>query len=229
LDPATLSSEELVLSCLEAGDERAWAEFVRRFHRLIASVVLRVTRQWGEVSPQVVDDLVQETYLKLCADQCRLLREFKSQHPDAIYGFLKVVAANVVRDHFKAVRSQKRGGVLVTASTDGREITLSEPTESSVAEAMERRLLIQNVDACLQVITTGPTCLRDRRIFWLYYKVGLSAAAIAMLPTISLTTKGVESTLLRLTKQVRKRLAPAKGQGPAHGVPREGIHPAESF
>ena len=57
-----------------------------------------------------MDDLIQETYLKLCADEYRLLRAYDPKHPDAIYGYLKVITANVVHDRFKALHSEKRGG-----------------------------------------------------------------------------------------------------------------------
>src|SRR5262249_54164894 len=109
MDYASLSAEELVLACGQSDDAAAWQEFVRRFYRLIATVALRVARRWGGSSPQIIDDLVQETYLKLCADNLQMLRSFKSQHPDAFYGYLKVVTANLVHDHFKAVHSSKRG------------------------------------------------------------------------------------------------------------------------
>ena len=67
MDCAALSTEELVLKCVESGDAAAWEEFIRRFQPPIARVVLRVARRWGAFSPQLIDDLVQETYLKLCA------------------------------------------------------------------------------------------------------------------------------------------------------------------
>ncbi len=85
VDYASLSPEELVLACRQTDDAAAWREFVGRFHRLIATVALRVARRWGESSPQLIDDLVQETYLKLCDDNFRMLRKFKSHHPDAFY------------------------------------------------------------------------------------------------------------------------------------------------
>src|SRR5258705_6909710 len=175
---------DLIRACLEAGDGDAWQEFIKRFHRLIAGVVLRTARQYEDVCVQLVDDLVQETYLKLCADQCRLLRGFEPRHPDAIYGFLKVVAANVVRDHFKGARSQKRGRAIVTTSVDSAELSQRGPAQPSAEDSLERNLLIQQVDACLSAITSGPTSARDRKIFWLYYRAGLSANAIAMLPSI---------------------------------------------
>ena len=51
---------------------------------------------------------------------------------------------------------------------------------------------------------------RNREIFWLHYRAGLSARAIADLPEIGLTAKGVESVIMRVTKELRERLAEPK-------------------
>jgi hypothetical protein len=48
---------------------------------------------------------------------------------------------------------------------------------------------------------------RDQTLFWLYYRHGMSASAIASLSTIGLSVKGVESAILRLTRQVRNHIA----------------------
>src|SRR5271156_3667595 len=106
---SSISIEELVRECSASRSPRAWEEFVRRFHRLIATVTLRTASRLGDSSKQTVDDLIQETYLKLCADDFRILRSFEHQYPDAFTGYVKVVTANVVRDHFKSFHSQKRG------------------------------------------------------------------------------------------------------------------------
>lgn len=226
MDYAALSPEDLVRTCLVAGDESAWAEFIRRFQPLIAGVVLRVCRKCGEVSPQTVDDLIQETYLKLCSDRARL-RTFESAHPDAIYGYLKVFTANLVHDHFKAVSSQKRGRNVTSTLRD--DLITQESRRHSEVEMIERSILISQIDTALSAPETGTNSQRDRRIFWLHYRAGLSASAIATLPTIWLTTKGVESTLLRLVRQVRERLVDAKRQAPPTGIRGEGVPSAESF
>ena len=44
-----MSAEELARTCFLGGDESAWLEFIHRFNPLIASVALRVARQWGKV------------------------------------------------------------------------------------------------------------------------------------------------------------------------------------
>ena len=213
MDYSTVSAEELALTCFSSGNESSWAEFVRRFHPLIASVVARVARQWGESSAQVVDDLVQETYLKLCADRLRLLQNFASSDENSIYRYIRVFTANLSHDYFKASRSLKRGGGVVVSSDhelpDGTLSALPSPAESS-----DRRVLIREVDACIRTVTRGSNAERDRRVFWLYYRAGLTASAIAALPAIGLSVKGVESILHRLTSEVRERLVLRAREGP---------------
>lgn len=202
---SSLPPQELVCVCAQSGEPEAWEEFIQRFHRLIASTVIRTARRWGETSPAVLQDLVQETYLKLCADQCRLLTRFESQHPEAILGYLKVVTANVVHDHFKSLHSEKRGAGNPAEQFDTVDLAASDQDVGSPG-AIEREILLKEIDACL-CRCSRPTEKRDRMIFWLHYRQGLSARAIASLPSIALSTKGVESTILRLTRLVRRELA----------------------
>jgi RNA polymerase sigma-70 factor (ECF subfamily) len=224
-----MSAEELARTCFQGGDESAWLEFIRRFNPLIASVALRVARQCGEASPQVIDDLMQETYLKLCSERIHILEKFRPDHPNAIYGFIKVFTLNLAQDHFKASRAQKRGGSVETSSLDADASADRIMRPEPAAAVFERELLLGQVDGCLKAVATGPNAGRDSRIFWLYYRVGLSASAIARLPTIELTTKGVESTILRLTKEVRQKLVLPKREEPAADKTSEGTRPAESF
>jgi RNA polymerase sigma-70 factor (ECF subfamily) len=229
LDYAAFAIEELVAVCLDTGDEAAWQEFVLRFHGLIATVALRTARRWGQGSPQVLDDLVQETYLKLCADDYRLLRSFRAKHPDAIYGYVKVLTANLVHDHFKSLHSQKRGGGAKTETIEDQVPRKGLASSRSDANTIERTVLLGQIDACLLEAEKGPNACRDRHIFWLYYRLGLPATAIAGLPTIGLSTKGVESTILRLTRLVRQKLFSGSDSAKVQTIPKKGIRALESL
>jgi RNA polymerase sigma-70 factor (ECF subfamily) len=158
------------------------------------------------VSPAILEDLIQEIYLKFCENQCRLLREFKAQHPNAFLGFLKVVAANVVHDHYRAAHSKKRGSNdFVESLGDGDEPAGNR--NSGNLTGVDRELLLLEINAALNRATQESEGRRNRLIFWLYYRQGFSAQAIASLPYIGLNTKGVESAILRLTRSVREELA----------------------
>jgi RNA polymerase sigma-70 factor, ECF subfamily len=220
---ASLSIETLVRRCAASRNPEAWEEFVRRFHRLIATVILRTAGRLGDASKQTVDDLLQETYLKLCADNFRILRSFEEQHPDAFTGYVKVITANVVRDHFKSVHTQKRGaGQLEQIEEDF--VPPAAQDSAGSPQSIERSVLLQELTRHLDSCLAGPDYERNRRIFWLHYRAGLSARAIADLPGIRLSSKGVESILSRLTRDLRQRMAEP------HLPPRKQMQPeAEGF
>jgi RNA polymerase sigma-70 factor (ECF subfamily) len=207
-----LSSEELIRACVKAGDNGAWEEFVRRFRPVIAGTVFRTARRFGETAPEIIDDLIQDTYLKICANRSRILREFQPTSADAIFGLLKSVAFSVTQDYFRSGLTAKRGA--------GRhETPLDSYVESAIAgrEGMpqvEREILIRQIDEQLATAGEPATRPRDRQIFWLYYRHGMTARAIAEIPGIGLTQKGVESAIQRLTEHLRARLAESKPEEP---------------
>jgi RNA polymerase sigma-70 factor, ECF subfamily len=225
----SVSTNELIQICSVSTSIEAWEEFVRRFHRVIAAVVLRTAERFGDSSPETVDDLIQETYFKLCANNCQLLRDFQAHHPDAFFGFIKTVAANLVRDHFKSIYSQRRGRRL-THDTEESGVVNAVAGGTGTSESIVREILLREINGHLKACAASPDHPRNCRIFWLYYRAGLSAGAIAALPEMGLTTKGVESVIKRLTKALRERMdAPMRETSDAIQTASKGILPAESF
>jgi RNA polymerase sigma-70 factor, ECF subfamily len=224
-----MSAEELIRACAGSKDGAAWEEFVFRFHRPISLSIIRTAYQWGEIPQQVVDDLVQDTYLKLCTNKCRQLLEFAVQHPDAILGYVKTIAVNVAHDHFKSLHSQKRGSgevLQITEEADPR----AAPTELGGQDAMEREVLLKQIDECIDSCLQGPERDRDRTIFWLYYRQGMTAKDIAALPTIGLSAKGVESLIVRVIRMVRERMVSVQIQAGSKSTSAEkGFLSAESY
>jgi len=205
VNQASRSSDELIRACIEEGNEAAWEEFVRRFRGVIAGTVVRTARRFGASDPQLIDDLVQDTYLKICANRCRVLREFQPQAEESIFGLLRTVAFSVTQDHF-------RGGLAAKRGAGGQEIPLDRYTESALARheglpPMERQILLGQIDKCLAGADEVGAGERDRQIFWLYYRHGMTSRAIAAISRIGLTQKGVESVIQRLTSFVKRRMA----------------------
>jgi RNA polymerase sigma-70 factor (ECF subfamily) len=224
-----MSAEELIRTCAESNDGAAWEEFVVRFHRAISLSVLRIVYPWGGIPQQIVDDLVQETYLKLCADKCRSLLDFTVQHPDAVLGYIKKIAINVAHDHLKSLHSQKRGSRETVQLQDDFD-PQAQSRDLGGQAAMELDVLLREIDSCLEACSEGPDKERDRLIFWLHYQQGMSAKAIAELPTVGLSAKGVESAILRLTRLVREQIVGLRSQTSESPQPgKKGFRPAESY
>ena len=185
-----------------------WEMFHQSFHRLISQVVTRTARRWNASWSSETEDLVQETYLKLYRQRARLLSGLEGRQPAEVFAFVKVVATNLVHDHFKRTLCCKRGGQRKHDSLQSLEDGLQEIACGRWGpQAMERRILLQQIQRCLERASESQsTARRDQTVFWLYYRQGMTASQIASLP-LDLTTKGVESLLLRLSRAVREALA----------------------
>jgi RNA polymerase sigma-70 factor (ECF subfamily) len=211
MDFSSLSANDLARTCGHAGSNEAWNEFVRRFQRPIALAVMRTARNWGVTSGAAIDDLVQETFLRLCVDECRLLKNFVAREPDSVIGYLKVIAANVTHDHMRGEKSQKRGGNVERCEHADERMQESQFVPRGTPSA-ERNFVLHEMDRALRGLIPRLITERDRLIFWLYYQQGLSAREIGAIKTLGLTIKGVESSLHRTGEHVRSVLAPTPSQ-----------------
>jgi len=197
---------EVLLACLADGSSPAWEEVIRRLQPLIAGTLIRTARQWDEPSPATIDDLVQDTFLKLFAQRQSILRNVEMRHDKTFFAYLKVMAANVAHDHYKAANARKRGsGVAVQPLEESAE------PGYDMSGNTEQRLLISRVETALSRLLQGRTAGRDKIVFWLHYRDGMSASAIAAVPALDLTAKGVESLLHRIVTALRRELTNKTG------------------
>jgi RNA polymerase sigma-70 factor (ECF subfamily) len=220
-----LSPPELFLICAQGGDAASWEEFIRRFNPVIGRSILRVAMRYGSPDKALVDDLVQETYLKICSNDCKLLKSFIPQRPESAFGFLKVVAASVAQDFFKSRLAEKRAPEVTATSLDDSPAPSPNSPQNALNHA-ERAVLVEQIDRQLGTIVPARELQRARTVFWLYYRFGFTASAIAAIPAVDLTTKGVESLLFRLTSLVRKTVCNVKEPDAQN---KKGIQQSESF
>ena len=188
---------ELLQLCLSTDAEQHWREFVRRTQPLIANVIINTVRRWKQPAPSLVDDLIQDTYVKLFANDRKALRSIKNEHENTIFGYLKVVASNVVRDHFRQPINK------------ADEIEVSDAVLPPGPDERERRELLdkkEQIQRILAKLSPSETYDRDIAIFWFFYEQGYTAKEISLLPNVGLTVKGAEAVILRLSRYVREKL-----------------------
>jgi RNA polymerase sigma-70 factor (ECF subfamily) len=118
---------------------------------------------------------------------------------------LKKTAANATHDYFKHGHSQSSGGNnphISTSDVDpeaGKEIHGSE-------EKIAFEVFLNEINEHLKQYLTGPDQERDRMIFWLYFRQGMSTKEIASMPTVGLSAKGVGSVIERLKHGIREQI-----------------------
>ncbi len=159
---------------------------------------------------------------------CRLLRDFAIQRPEAILGYLKKTAANATHDYFKHGHSQSSGG-------DERHVSTSDvdPEAGREAHGSEEKIafevFLNEIDEYLKRCLIGPDQERDRMIFWLYFRQGMSTKEIASLPTIGLGTKGVGSVIERLKHSIREQILGRSDSDDGEGVESKANSLANSY
>lgn len=171
----------------------------------IRQIIRRTAAPWGSPPLALVEDLVQVTYLKLWEGGRSLLRDFALQCPEGIVGYLKRIAANATHDHFKHRHSLSSGGDEPHVSTSDVEPVAGTHVHGS-EERIAFQLFLSEIDEHLKHCLTGPDRERDRTIFWLYFRQGMSTREIASLPGIGLSTKGVGSVVERMKVSVRDQI-----------------------
>jgi len=189
----SLSHSSLIAQCLQ-GDEDAWNEFLERFNKLIAATLVRQCFRRGDNALALIDDLIQETYLKLCANNFRILREFKERHENALAGLLRQTALSVALDYFDRAGAAKRGA--------GRDaLSLDENLEAAYAQPEVVRMI--DLGNRLRSLNA-----RDQKIFHLHFIQGMTSAEISNKPELGLSDKGVQSATLRIRNWLRDDPSP---------------------
>jgi DNA-directed RNA polymerase specialized sigma24 family protein len=78
-----------------------------RFCDDIALAARRALCNRGVVSPDaILDDLLQDTYMKLHDPERNPLSRFEPTHPASVRAFLRVVTMNLVYDHLRVGRRE---------------------------------------------------------------------------------------------------------------------------
>jgi len=202
---SSLSLKEVVCLCAEPCDDEAWEEFLSRVGKPIRLIVMHTASLWGERSRSVVEDLNQVIYLKLWEGGRHLLQDFAVERPKAILGYLKRTAANATHDYFKHGRTQLSGGDRLHVSTSDVDPEAGEEAHGS-EEKIAWGVFLNEVDEHLKHCLSGLDQERDRTIFWLYFRQGMSTKEIASLPSIALSANRVGSVIERLKHLIRDEI-----------------------
>jgi RNA polymerase sigma-70 factor (ECF subfamily) len=184
-----------------------WEEFIREFSPVIVWTVRNKARSYGETSPEVHEELAQDVFLKLCADNCAKLRAMDASGHSNPHAYFKVVALNHVKDYFKGQRAGKRGSGVSPESLD--DVQPESPARATGGMAdMQWQIEMRQVEGILRELGFSE---REIAVFDLYYFQDWTAKEIAALAWVGLSEKGVESLLRRMRLALRSFFEEDKG------------------
>lgn len=170
--------------------------------------MVKATRPFGCEDRSVIEDLVQDTYQRLCDNRYQALYAIKTEQSEGVFAFVKSVAYATTVDHFRKQGAAKRGGLQRPVSLN--DLVSDIGTGVCPENQLETRLLLDKVSTQLEEDFTGETAKRDLSVFWLHYRQGFTASEISRIPSIGLTAKGVESLLRRAIEGLKSQLGGAR-------------------
>lgn len=170
-------------------------QFYRAISPLFRRIAGRVARQYG--GSQDVDDIVQDAFLKIATSKEKLCVSLP-ENEEGCKAYLSMLAANTARDWYRRERQRA-----ATVPVDDNLTGLCELW--GVAPDSHRQMLFNEIESSV----VGED--KEKIVFRLYYRQGFSAREIAEIPHFGLTTKGVESLLLRISRQLRSKFTNAQG------------------
>lgn len=193
---------KVIQRCLAKTDSQAWIDLVCLLQPVFARMAYRVIGEWGLPRSAVeMEDIVQESFLKLAARSKQILPRVPLTSDQAALAYFKVMGANCAHDYLKARYAEKRGVDRTTHVEDAMAVF----TSIEESGRLDRNILFAEINAALKADVW------ERSVFWLYYRQGFTAKEISEIPGCSLGAKGVESLIHRLTVGVRTSLDQSRG------------------
>ena len=217
-----LTVHELLKRCQQRpADEDAWREFVRRYHGAIRASVAKTfharatqeTERRAQFPDDLIEDLVQAVYVRLVEEGNRALDRFEGQHENSIFQYLGIIAMNVVRDHFREAKAQKRPKItysldeLVENAGDGGFLKDgAKGIDGLITTRTASSFSLDDLESALKRSVSRRHRDRDALIFKLRYFDGLTLEEIKKTLSLEISPIGIGSILNRIIQKLRTKL-----------------------
>lgn len=192
-----IPEKQLLARCIR-GDKEGWNLFVLRFSRLIRHSLHQTLRQKNPpVQPEALDDLHQEVFYSLMADDYRKLRQFRGKNGCSLASWIRMIAVRKAIDHLR----KKRPTISIEGDLSTSEHSYEYPDGKPNPE--EKTIKSEELQIVIQIIQR----LSPRHQFFieLFYRRGLSIEEISQI--MKLDPNGVYQLRHRIKERIREILS----------------------
>lgn len=166
----SVAADDAALAACIGGRRAAQAAFVERFTGLVHHFVVSTLRRTRGAAPDArVEDLCQDVFVSLLADDCRRLRMYRGDRGCSVASWVRVIT---VRHVLNAVRRDRPQ----TSLDDARAPTLPDPCPDPLERLLDRADRAR-FDALIAL--ADGLSPRDRLLLELIYLRGMAAPEIA--------------------------------------------------
>jgi RNA polymerase sigma factor (sigma-70 family) len=185
-------------------DQKAWNEFFRRYHQHIGQTVYKAVRRYGHSDGvAIVEDLVQEVYKKLVAENCRALRVFKSEAENGIFKYLQIIAIRIVLNEITRNKAQK----IIPLSKKSEDSEIDKLLPPDWRDKTRYDDLVAEIETCLEKILQGRRhANRDRLIIRYYLFDELKPDEIVSITPLETPSAPVDLSLKRVSNIIGELL-----------------------
>jgi RNA polymerase sigma factor (sigma-70 family) len=202
-----LSSADLLRECgKRLTDPVLWEQFQVRFHKTILRSITRV--MWNRSRTDCLEeacDVAQDVYIRLLADDARLLRSFRGDTDLAVKSFLARVTVSIVSDHYRYQQASKRRPAEIVSIEHARQQGVDFADEDAELDIPSVLSWI-DVDRLMEIGSDRRNAARNVLIFKLHYVDGFSVSEIAEFPAFRLKESAIHLVLQNMRAHLKKRM-----------------------
>jgi RNA polymerase sigma-70 factor (ECF subfamily) len=180
------TDQQLLQGCV-TGDKASWELFVKHYSKLIYHSIYKTLRVNAKpTDPDDINDLFQELFASICADNCKKLRMFDPCKGVSLASWLRMIAVRMTIDHLRKQRS-----------STSLEDLLTEPSRDGGQETHIDEESLQCLRAVLEALSD-----KDKLLIELFYFKELPPEEIAHILNIS--TGAIYTRKNRVIEKIRE-------------------------
>lgn len=200
-DPAEWNDRDLLRLVLRS-DERAWAELIRRYRKLIYSCIAKVTRRHArDLGEADTEEIYADVMVALVRDDMRRLRLFDPRRGTKLSSWIGMISINCAYDYLRGAHRRP-----LLDRVDG-VVDAEDEHERSPLDLLMEKERWSHLEEMLSEFSA-----KDRTFVSLYFAQGLEAEAVAGRMAISLKT--VYSKKHKVREHLRRCLRGVTSESP---------------
>lgn len=192
----------IINRCINSTNADDWLNFYNQFDKYIRRYIRNYfIKQRLVFNYNLLEDMVQEVYLKLLMEDKKALRAFVGSTDNSFLSYLSKIAQTIAGLYLRWHRASKRTATEISLQDAHVDDCIHPKNESHTQ--IEAQILQFEINKLMTKLFSGNNKDRDQQIFNLYLE-GFTSNEIAQIKTLQMKPSTVETTLRRTKHRLQE-------------------------